>query len=79
MRPQHSIPGVFRMLCYGEVLHDSFQRVSLAQVRGVWSLPGGQKRCVSGEHKSLTVPVGEPLFPLGWLADYPGLYTTQET
>ena len=33
-----------------------------------------EKRCVSGEHKSLSVPVGEPLFPLGWLADYPGLH-----
>ena len=28
---------------------------------------------MSGEHKSLSVPVGEPLFPLGWVADYPGL------
>ena len=28
---------------------------------------------MSGEHKLLSVPVGEPLFPLGWLADYPGL------
>ena len=30
-------------------------------------------RCIAGEHKSLSVPVGEPLFPLQWLADYPGL------
>ena len=32
-----------------------------------------EKRCVAGEHKSLSVPGGEPLFPLHWLADYPGL------
>ena len=34
----------------------------------------GEKVCIAGEHKSLTVPAGEPLFPLHWLAvDYPGL------
>ena len=41
-------------------------------VGGVYQV--AEKRCVSGEHKSLTVPVGEPLFPLGWLADFPGLH-----
>ena len=31
-----------------------------------------EQRCVAGEHKSLSVPVGEPLFPLQWLADFTG-------
>ena len=33
----------------------------------------GEKRCIAGEHKSLSVPVGEPLFPLHWLVEYPSL------
>ena len=33
----------------------------------------GEKRFIAGEHKSLSVPVGEPLFPLHWLVYYPSL------
>ena len=54
-----------------DIIEKSFKTVSSefqgSEEFGLYQV--AEKRCVSG----LSVPVGEPLFPLGWLADYPGL------
>ena len=64
--------------CSCEVLKKSLKTLSLSECELQQSEEFGlyevaERWCIAGEHKSLSVPVGEPLFPLQWLADYPGL------
>ena len=57
-----------------EVIDNCFRTLSSECRYKEICLYQGEKVCIAGEHKSLTVPAGEPLFPLHWLAvDYPGL------
>ena len=63
-----------------DIIEKSFKTVSSefqgSEEFGLYQV--AEKRCMSGEHKSLSVPVGEPLFPLGWLADYTPDYVSRD-